>query len=76
MNTVKLKGSKGSFLLGSIVKRGETAFVGRCGDEEEDALYFISYNCITSAERPRNTWHDPRCPVIVNRFVNVEIKEL
>jgi len=54
----------------------ETAFIGQCGNGPPHELYLIAYECVALARSPNRTWSDSDCNVWVDRFVNLEIKEI
>ena len=51
----------------------EQAFIGRCGDGPEHSLYIIGYDFIFLAGNPTQSWTSPLCPVVIDRFVDLEI---
>ena len=78
MNRVSLKESTLSkTTLGNVINKGHTAFVGQCGlDEPGHTLYLITFARIIRADCPQRTWSGSNCSVIVDRYVDVEIKEI
>lgn len=62
--------------LNEVLKSDETAFVGKCGCGPEHSLYLITYGRIVLAENPNTTWDQSNCLVYIERYVNVEIKEV
>lgn len=65
--------------VGALIRRAseegwrETAFIGKCGDGPDSALYFISYEHVTLASEPYHTWSSMHCSLRIDRFVDVEI---
>jgi len=57
-------------------KGTQTAFIGRCGLGPDRSLYLVTYNRIILANDPDRSWSSPNCSVLVDRFVDVEIKVL
>ena len=52
----------------------KTAFIGRCHNGPENALYLVAYDVIALAEDPSKTWGCKTYPVYVYKFVDIEIK--
>jgi hypothetical protein len=53
--------------------KNETAFIGKCGDGLDNALYLLCYGTIVEAKNPRYTWDSDDCSVEIHRFVDVDI---
>jgi len=73
--TTKTKSSRKTKLQ-AVVDSGHTAFVGRCGNGPEDTLYLISHRKIIQADAPNRCWSCNECDVVVDRYVDVEIREI
>jgi len=77
MNKVALKTeSKVKTTLKDVVASGHIAFVGECGCGPADSLYLIVGDVIVQADHPVQRWSVPSCTVIVDCYVDVEIKEI
>ena len=56
----------------SMGNLSETAFIGKVGHAEEDALYLINYEGVVNALFPNQTWKGSPS-VRIKRFVDIEI---
>jgi len=69
--------SKRKYKLGNLILEcggTETAFIGCCGAGPEHSLYNITCDRIFLADNPKEAWTHEGCPVIIDRFVDIEIE--
>jgi len=59
--------------LKEVCLSDETAFIGKCGNGPDHALYMICDDIIFEASNPTSFWSSPNCSVIVNRYVDLDI---
>jgi len=77
MNQVKLNTEiEQVTTLADVLTSNETAFIGKCGIGPEHSLYLIVYGKIVLAGNPMKTWDGNHCSVTIDRYVNIEIKEI
>jgi hypothetical protein len=81
-NTVKLKPTgteKIRYTMEELQEQlrdyAQTAFIGNIGSFRNE-LFLITYESIVRALNPNITWSYFSEPVIVHKFVNIEIREL
>ena len=65
------------FILSELTKNNysdeRNAFIGRVGDDDVDNLFIVTYDRISIAESPEETWDNPKCDFTVKRFVDLKI---
>mgnify|MGYP000571889347 CR=1 FL=1 len=78
MIKIELKNKKSDSVhcLLDACKTGQTAFVGKCGCDPGHSLYLIAADTIVLLNDPTTVWNDLDCPVVVDRYVDLEIKEI
>jgi hypothetical protein len=66
-----------TWTVGELTKDNYTdersAFMGRCGNGDKDALYLVTYDAIVLASNPYQVWQSGGCECYVTSFVDVMI---